>query len=474
MHGFKPPFAFGRPRRQTAHPFICNRANMAKGVVNLMKSVIPIAIAPIAIAALCAVFPIPSIAQTTHETTAEEVHAEEHARLGFGVLRQGASGNPQDLNAANTLEANVGNIPVPPLLASTAPKTTRNWENRRRQIAKLLEDNWVGRMPDNVYELRVVWTKRPAPSRKGTVTEQWIGQVIAPDGRMGPSVDAIITFPNNASNTPVFMEYSYIWAGGTMPDFGGPPPPDVVQLALDNGFTHVAYRPQMLQADGAGKMAQGVIGLTRWPREKYDWGALLAWTWGASELRKELTNDPRIDGKRISLTGHSRFGKAVLLAAAFDHKFADAHVSSAGAGGSKLMRRDFGERWENMAGSGAFHWFTPNIKTYATDETTVADLPVDAHMLIAMRAPRPLFITSGRADKGDDWVDPRGMWIATKLAQEIWDIYGLPTPSGGMPLPESREQLAFPLGWYQHGEGHVPYPAYDEFFEHEAKFSGGE
>lgn len=424
------------------------------------------------ITALC--ITLPALPASAQETTAEDVHAEEHARLGFGVLRQGASGNQEDANAANRLEANVGNIPVPPLFASSADQSVSGWETRREHLATLLEDNWVGRIPDAAKQFSVVWNKHPAPSRKGTSAEQWVGQVITPDGQMGPSVDAIITFPAKASNVPAFVEYSYMWPGGVMPNFGGPPPPDTVQLALDNGFAHVAYRPQMLQADGAGPMAQGVIGLARWPREKHDWGALRAWAWGASQLREEMAKDPRINGERISLTGHSRFGKGVLVAAAFDHKFADAHVSSSGAGGSKLMRRDFGERWENMAGSGAFHWFTPNIKTYAADDVTVADLPVDAHMLIALRAPRPLFISSGRIDKGDDWVDPRGMWVATNLAQQAWDVYDLPTPSGDMPIPESREQLAYTLGWYQHGEGHVPYPAFDELFEHEAKFAGGE
>src|SRR5690606_21900260 len=151
-------------------------------------------------------------------------------------------------------------------------------------------------------------------------------------------------------------------------------------------------RPQLLQADNAADMSKGVIGLARWPREKTDWGALRAWAWGASQLREELAGDPRVDRNRISLQGHSRFGKGVLVAAAFDHAFADANVSSSGAGGAKLMRREFGERWENMAGSGAFHWYTPNIMTYASGGRDTGDLPVDAHSLIALRAPRPLFV----------------------------------------------------------------------------------
>ena len=424
-------------------------------------------IAAAALAALLISVPAPLCAQT-----AEEVHQAERERFGLGELRQGASGDASAPNAANTDEALVGTLEPPPLFTAEAQRTPAGWSERRAELARLVEDHWVGRIPEGAADLRLLWRKEPTPSRPGTVAEQWIGQVIAPDGRMGPTVDAIVTLPADAAGVPALIDYTYIWPGGRMPDFGGPPPPDSVALALERGFAHVAYRPQLLQPDNAADMAEGVIGLARWPRERHDWGALRAWAWGASALREELAADPRIDGSRISLTGHSRFGKGVLVAAAFDHAFADAHVSSSGAGGAKLMTRDFGERWENMAGAGAFHWFTPNIMTYASGDSTVADLPVDAHMLIALRAPRPLFVTSGLAEKGDAWVDPRGMWLATQAAQPAWEVFDAVVPRTAMPLPEAREQLAFPLGWYQHGEGHVPWPAYDAFYEHERRFAG--
>src|SRR5690606_422293 len=135
------------------------------------------------------------------------------------------------------------------------------------------------------------------------------------------------------------------------------------------------------------------------------------------------------------------------------------------------MRRDFGERWENMASSGAFHWFTPAIMRYARPGHSVADLPVDAHMLVALRAPRPLFVSSGLADRGDAWVDPRGMWLATREAQPAWQLFGAGAPSGEMPAPGDTGQTPFALGWYQHEEGHVPWPAYEEFYRHERAFA---
>lgn len=404
--------------------------------------------------------------------TAEDVHAAEVARFGFGPLRPGATSEAGKPNSANSDEAKVGAFGLPPLFATSAVPGPEGWTERRAELVRLVEDNWVGRIPEVVAQFRVVWRKDKGAASAGAETEQWVGQVVAPDGRMGPTIDATVTFPAKAEGAPAFVEYTYMWPGGRTPSFGGRTPPDSLRTALDRGFVHVAYRPQMLQSDSGATMRQGVIGLARWPREKTDWGALRAWAWGASRLREELARDPRINGQRISLAGHSRFGKGVLVAAAFDLAFADADVSSSGAGGAKLMRRDFGERWENMASGGAFHWYTPNVMAYAGGDRTAANLPVDAHTLIALRAPRPLFVTSGMASKGDSWVDPRGMWLAVRAAQAAWGLFGNATPSDEMPAPGSDPDAFYKLGWYQHTEGHVPWPGYGEFFEHEARFAG--
>ncbi|HEU4650510.1 MAG TPA: hypothetical protein VFS49_03760 [Croceibacterium sp.] len=425
-------------------------------------------------AALAALALVTSVGSTAQDASnAEAVHAAERARFGFGELRRGADGDRASPRAANIDEDKVGPFGLPPLFASSQPPSPEQWAARRAELMRQVEDNWVGRIPEVVAQFRVVWTKQPvATARPGTAAEQWIGQVIAPDGRMGPTIDATLTFPARAERAPALIDYTYVWPGGRTPAFGGPPPPDSVATALAHGFAHVAYRPQMLQADTAAQMQQGVIGLARWPRERYDWGALRAWAWGASKLREELARDPRINGERVSLVGHSRFGKGVLVAAAFDLAFADADVSSSGAGGAKIMRRNFGETWENMAGAGAFHWYTPNIMAYAGGDKTTADLPVDAHTLIALRAPRPLFVTSGVAGKGDSWVDPTGMWQAVRAAQPAWALFGAATPSDDMPAAGTDPDALYKLGWYQHTDGHVPWPGFAEFYEHEARFAG--
>jgi len=414
---------------------------------------------------------IPALAQQAAPKgpTAEQVHEMERQRFDFGPLQPGRDSDQKSPHAANFDEAKVGNLKPPPLFASPADATKAGWARRRAELARLIEDNWVGRVPPAADRLRIAWTKDKVAGRSGYPAEHWVGRISAPDGRSGPIIDATVTFPVRNVQVPALIDYTYIWpAGFKLP---GPPPPDTAKMVLDRGWALVEYRPTLLQADTGAEMQQGVIGLVRWPRERHDWGALRAWAWGASRLREELAKDPRIDGRQISLAGHSRFGKGVLVAAAFDHEFADALVSSSGAGGAKLMRRDFGEAWTNMAGSYAFHWYTPEVMEYAGHKS-VADLPIDAHELIALRAPRPMFISSGSADKGDAWVDPKGMWVATHLAEPAWKLYGLPVPPGSTMPKVMVGERDYPLAFYQHDQGHVPWPSYEYFMDHEAKFAG--
>ena len=431
--------------------------------------------------ALAAALPAAALQQEAQKgPTADDIHEMERQRFGFGELIPGRDSAQISPRAANFDEAKAGKLVPPPLFASPADATRQGWEKRRSELSRLLEDNWVGRIPEAANDLKIVWHKDKVADPKGYRAEHWVAQLIAPDGRSGPVIDATITFPKKAqrpaAHVPALIDYAYIWPANFKlpgPPPGGPKPPDTKQMVLDAGWAQIDYHPQLLQADTGAQMQQGVIGLVRWPRERNDWGALRAWGWGASKLREELAKDPRIDGRQVSLSGHSRFGKAVLVAAAFDHRFADALVSSSGAGGAKLMRRDLGEAWTNMAGSYAFHWYTPEVMEYAGHKS-VADLPVDAHMLIALRAPRPLFVSSGLPEKGDAWVDPTGMWIATDLAEPAWGkVYGLKVPPSHRMPKVLVGYTGYPLAFYQHDQGHVPWPSYAKFIAHEREFAGG-
>jgi hypothetical protein len=160
------------------------------------------------------------------------------------------------------------------------------------------------------------------------------------------------------------------------------------------------------------------------------------------------------------LEGHSRYGKAVLIAMAYDQRFAIAYVSSSGAAGAKLHRRNWGEIVENVAGSGEYHWMAGNFLKYA-GPLNWNDLPVDSHELIALCAPRPVFISAG--DKGDEWVDARGMFMAAVAAGQVYKLLGK-RDLGVDQFPEIETALTDgDIAYRQHRGGHVTGPNWPTF-----------
>src|SRR5438034_801753 len=154
---------------------------------------------------------------------------------------------------------------------------------------------------------------------------------------------------------------------------------------LDDGWGYALIDPASIQADNGASLTKGIIGLVNHgqPRGPDDWGALRAWAWGASRGLDYLQTDPAVDIKHVGIEGVSRYGKAALVAAAFESRFAMVLVGSSGEGGAKLHRRNFGEAVENLTGSGEYHWMAGNFLKYGAAEATfgsknAGDLPVDA------------------------------------------------------------------------------------------------
>ena len=208
-------------------------------------------------------------------------------------------------------------------------------------------------------------------------------------------------------------------------------PPATEQLIAD-GWGFAGINPGSIQADNGAGLTKGIIGLVNkgQPRKPDDWGALRAWAWGASRGLDYLETDKAVNAKQVGIEGVSRYGKAALVTMAFDTRFAVVLIGSSGEGGAKLHRRNWGEAVENLTGSGEYHWMAGNFLKYGASEATfgsknAGDLPVDAHELIALCAPRLTFISYGVPEKGDaKWLDQQGSFMAAVAAQPVFRLLG--------------------------------------------------
>jgi hypothetical protein len=459
--------------------------------------------------------------------TAQQDHRNMMEQLGIEALRPGASGNHNDPNHANYDELLANPYPTlpDPLRLDDGEKVTSAamwWSERRPQIVAAMEKDVYGRIPKNVP--RVTW--RVAARGKGRlgglpiVYRRLVGHV---DNSAYPAikVDIPVTLVLPAAvkrKVPVLIMF---WFGPTPvpptePDrrelgelngalraalvrgdpslkavFRSHPeaalltrsqfsplqrnadggPPSIVQL-IAAGWGFAVLDPTAVQADSGAGLTRGIIGLTNrgQPRTPGQWGALRAWGWAASRTLDYLETDAAVDGRHVGIEGVSRFGKAALVTMAFDPRFAMGLIGSSGRGGASLLRRNFGEKLGNLTGSGEYHWMAGNFLKYGAAKAAfgprnAGDLPVDSHELIALCAPRLVFISYGIPAMGDArWVDQRGAFMAAVAASPVYRLLGAKGlgVSGSwltarMP-PVNHGLLAGQLAWRQDDGGHTDAP----------------
>jgi hypothetical protein len=443
-------------------------------------------------------------APDTKNWTAAEDHQNMMDQLGIKALRPGPSGNESAPNHANYDEAKANPYPNLPdvLTLKNGKKVTTPamwWNQRRPEIVEDFEREVLGRIPQNTPNVKWEVTKRVEAKVGGhpVIGKQLIGHV---DNSSYPDITVDIQFtlvvPADAKGpVPVMI----MFGGRTLPEIafpapvfpGRPPmtpppspdPPATEQLIAD-GWGFASITPGSIQADNGAGLTKGIIGLVNkgQPRKPDDWGALRAWEWGASRALDYLGTEKAVNAKQVGIEGVSRYGKAALVTMAFDTRFAVVLVGSSGEGGAKLHRRNWGEAVENLTSSGEYHWMAGNFLKYGASEAafgskTPGDLPIDAHELIALCAPRPTFISYGVPEKGDaKWLDQQGSFMATVAAEPVFRLLGgndLGVPpdyrAAKMP-PVNVGLLDGALAWRQHDGGHTDAPNWKYFIPWADKF----
>jgi hypothetical protein len=284
-----------------------------------------------------------------------------------------------------------------------------------------------------------------------------------------------------ASDTPRIELSLYLPAKVTQPvpvmvrvsgafDFGPPaganPSPSTVEQVLALGWGYATVNTGTIQADNGAGLNKGVIGLVNEgkPRQPDDWGVLAAWSWGLSRVLDYLETDKMVAAKQVGIQGHSRWGKTALLAAALDPRWAIVFSSCSGALGASLEKRNYGETIDNVAGTGEYHWMAGNFLKYGGNWEA---MPVDAHQLLALIAPRPVFITGGTQDT---WSDPRGEFLACVAAEPVYRLLGKKGPgTTEMPAPDVA-LVAGELAFRNHAGGHTDAPDWPVFLQFARKY----
>jgi hypothetical protein len=414
--------------------------------------------------------------------TAAEDHQNMMSQLGIRKLRPGPSGNESAPNHANYDEATANPFPNLPevLTLKNGKKVTSSemwWKQRRPEIIEDFDREVLGRVPNNVP--KVTWTV--TNSVQGMVGSyavlgrQLVGHV---DNSSFPAVSVdiqmtLVTPADAKAPVPVMMMFGgggnlaqltpgAAQAGGRGAPAAGSDPPATQQLIAD-GWGYASINPTSIQADNGAGLTKGIIGLVNkgQPRKPDDWGSLRAWAWGASRGLDYLETEKSVDAKRVGI--------------AYDTRFAVVLIGSSGEGGAKLHRRNWGEAVENLTGSGEYHWMAGNFLKYGAEEAdfgsrNAGDIPVDAHELIALCAPRPAFVSYGVPEKGDArWLDHQGSFMAAVAAQPVFRLLG--AKDLGRSDDYKKEKMPAvnvalldgQLAWRQHDGGHTDGPNWKYF-----------
>lgn len=344
-----------------------------------------------------------------------------------------------------------------PLLTLDGQKVadTKTWEEKRRpEVLELLRKHIYGRSPGRPEQISYHLKEIDKQALGGKATRKQVAIRLANGGKH-VDLDLLLYLPNNVkgprnakNSVPVFLglnfmgnhsiendpaiflsktkwfrnkkQAGYVNNRATPKSRGSSTNRWPVEMIIDRGFGLATVYYGDIDPDYHDKFKNGVHGLFE-PGDKQRaadaWAAISAWAWGLSRVMDYFETDADIDQRRVALFGHSRLGKTSLWAGAQDERFAIVISNNSGCGGAALSKRCFGETLAVM--NRVFpHWNCENCKQYSGNE---AALPLDQHMLVALAAPRPVYVASA---SGDRWADPKGEFLAAKNAQGVYALYG--------------------------------------------------
>jgi hypothetical protein len=396
-------------------------------------------------------------------------------RSGYGLwsnyddVTQGFFPGPESLRVGsyspiNLLRMNDGTVITTP---------DQWWTMRRPEVFNDVQNQLWGVIPPNSILPAVSWSV--VTSSGGSGSSAYIQKVITgtidisryPAVRNRPSISATLRTPVNAAGRVPVMVVIGAFSTDTYWNYCYP-----------NGWGVCTFSPGALQPDNGAGLSSYLIGLVNqgnW-RKPNDWGTLGAWSWGVSRLLDYFGTDASVDTTRVGVTGHSRFGKAALVAMAYEPRLAIAFPSCGGSLGTKMNRRHWGQNLENSGWDQEYHWVAGNFfkwmgplnaGTYMPRKIELC--PVDAHSLLSLCAPRPVFLNGGTQDS---WTDPYGIYLTGVGATPVYELLG----KQGLIMPNAKPQvnigyISGDIAYRYHNGGHTDAPDWPAFFQFDTKYN---
>ncbi len=379
---------------------------------------------------------------------------------------------------ANYDEALVGPYTLPDPLILANGKKVRNaatWNKQRRpEILQLFEANMHGRSPERPPGMTFEVFDKGTPALDGKALRRQVTVYFSAD-KAGPKMDVALYLPAAARKpSPVLLCLNFSANSNTIDDPGLKPGEvwsrekkkvpagsgrSFGKLKLDNflarGFGVAAIYYGDIEPDFPGGAPFGVRGMFLKPGQTEpapdEWGAIGAWAWGLSRAMDYLETDKGVDAKRVAVMGVSRLGKTVLWAGAHDTRFAMVIASCSGEGGASLSRRNYGETVKHLNTNFGYQ-FSGNYQKFGDH---VEQLPVDAHMLLALIAPRPVYLQTGDEDK---WSDPKGEFLAAVAAEPVYRLLG-EQGLGTDEMPPAGQPIMHTIGYHMHAGKHGTIPS---------------